>query len=48
MRYTKPHLAGFAALVSIQETGPTVKIQDLAEPSPNQLFPSDPAYQADE
>lgn len=47
MHYTKPLLKGFAALASIQETGPLAKTMDLAEPIPFNP-PSDPAYQADE
>jgi hypothetical protein len=48
MRYKKPNLLGYSAVLSIQDQGGT----NLKIDTPNEMvqtaLPSDPAYQADE
>jgi len=47
MKYAKPNLVGYSAITAIHEgNNPPVKFADNKEP--NNSFPSDPAYQADE
>jgi len=46
MTYTRPQLVGYSAIATIQETGQNAKIADPNEPQT--VFPSDPAYEADE
>jgi len=48
MNYARPELRGVHAISIISEMGNPIKVSDFLEPPPYDLFPSDPAYQADE
>jgi len=48
VKYSKPQLHSYSALSVVLETGDPIKQTDNAENPPDNVFPTDPAYQADE